>query len=83
MNVKKILIKIWNGFKKGWMKFAHILGIINTTILLSIFYVVLIGIYAILIGIPKRLINVFRKEQTSYWINHKQGKDIHGYKYPF
>jgi hypothetical protein len=83
MNVKKILGKIWKGLKKGWMKFAHTLGRINTTILLSIFYFVLVGIYAIIIGIPKKIILILRKQPTTYWIDHKQGKDIHGYKYPF
>ncbi len=73
----------WKGFKKGWMKFAHVLGIINTTILLSIFYFVLVGIYAIIVGLPKKLIQVFKKHPSSYWINHKQGRDIHNYKYPF
>lgn len=79
MNAKRILVKIWQGFKKGWMKFAHTLGLINTTILLTILYFVLIGIYAILIGLPKRIFDFFKKNKT-YWIEHKSMKD---YKYPF
>ncbi|MFC1599551.1 hypothetical protein ACFL3T_00805 [Patescibacteria group bacterium] len=62
------------------MAFAHTLGRINTTILLTIFYFILVGIYAVIIGIPKRFIEVFKKQPTTYWIDHKQGKD---YKYPF
>lgn len=80
MSVKNILVKIWKGIKKGWMKFAHTLGVINTTILLTIFYFILIGIYAIIIGLPKKLIQLLRKAPETYWIDHKNVKD---YKYPF
>jgi hypothetical protein len=80
MSVKKVLVKIWKGFKNGWMKFAHTLGRINTNILLTIFYFILIGIYAIIIGLPKKIIQLISKKPKTYWIEHKKVKD---YKYPF
>jgi len=78
--MKNVLRKIWQSIKKGWMAFAHTLGRINTTILLTIFYFVLVGIYAIVIGVPKRIIQILRKQPTTYWLDHKAGRD---YKYPF
>lgn len=42
---------------RWWMKFALLLGTINGFLILSIFYLVIIGIYAI----PMRLL---RKKQT-------------------
>ena len=54
---------------RGWMKFAHVLAVVNTTLLLTIVYVVLIGPIALVrklfrrdtleIGIPP--------EQESFW----------------
>ncbi|MFC1655994.1 hypothetical protein ACFL3C_03935 [Patescibacteria group bacterium] len=76
------LKKIWNGFKKGWMKFAHVLGVINTTILLTIFYFVLIGVYAIITNIFKLITFPFRKKSDTYWIPRKE-LDPEGHKHPF
>ncbi|MFC1810883.1 hypothetical protein ACFLZH_05265 [Patescibacteria group bacterium] len=81
--MKEFLKKIGRGFKKGWMKFAHTLGRINTTILLTIFYIVLVGIYAILIGFPKRIYALVRKNPETYYITLKKSKDLNSYKYPF
>jgi hypothetical protein len=71
--------------KKIWLKFAHILGIINTTILLSILYFLIIGIYAVIrniINLPKKLIF---KEAKTYWIkrNLNENLDIENFKHPF
>jgi len=74
--MKEILKKI----KTGWLKFAHALGVVNTTILLTVFYIVFIGIYAILIGVPKKIIELVRRNPDSYYISHTNSKD---YKYPF
>lgn len=72
--------KILKSIKTGWLKFAHAIGVVNTTILLSVFYIVLIGIYAIIIGLPKRIFDHFKKNPDSFYITHTQSKE---YKYPF
>lgn len=72
--------KILKSIKTGWLKFAHALGVVNTTILLTVFYIVLIGIYSIIIGVPKKIYSFFKKKPASYYIPHSSSKD---YKYPF
>jgi len=79
----KILKKIWAGFKKGWMKFAHILGKINTTILLSIVYFVIIGIYSIIARLFKLITFPFRKTPETYWVTREEKFDIESLKHPF
>lgn len=62
--MKKVLSLLW----QGWKKFAHVLGIVNTRILLTITYVIIIGIVAIisrLIGAD--LLDRRMKERPSYW----------------
>lgn len=81
--MKKFLKKTGRGLKKGWMAFAHTLGRINTTILLTVFYIVLVGIYAILMGVPKRLFALVRKNPETYYVTPKKPKDSDSYKYPF
>ncbi len=77
------LKEIWGWIKKGWMKFAHVLGVINTTILLTIFYFVLIGVYAVVSNLFKLLALPFRKKPNTYWIPHKENPDLENYKHPF
>jgi hypothetical protein len=74
--MKNLLKKV----KTGWLKFAHALGVVNTTILLTVFYVVFIGIYAILTRIPIKIIELIKKNPDTYYIPHKKSTD---YKYPF
>jgi hypothetical protein len=33
---------MWRAFCAGWMRFAHVLGIINTTVLLTLVYLVVV-----------------------------------------
>ena len=77
------LKKIWIGFKKGWMKFAHTLGRINTTILLTILYFVIIGIYSIIARIIKLITLPFKKEPQTYWITREDKFDPDSFKHPF
>jgi hypothetical protein len=67
--MKNFLIKI----KKSWLSFARLLGKVNTMILLSLVYMVFIGIMAL-------IVRLFRKDllqkrmnlvQRSYWQNKK------------
>ena len=62
--MKKVLSLLW----QGWKKFAHVLGIINTRILLTLTYITVIAIVAIisrLIGAD--LLDRRMKRRPSYW----------------
>ena len=51
----------------GWKKFSHCLGIVMSTIILTLLWVFGFGVYAVIIKIitfPKR----FASEPNSYWI---------------
>jgi hypothetical protein len=54
-----------------WMKFAHVLGIIMSTIILTVFWIVAIGLYAIIlkiISIPK----LWKGKPSTYWIESEK-----------
>ncbi len=65
--MKKILLLIWS----GWKKFAHVLGIVNTKILLTLTYFLILSVISIigrLFGadlLDRRMIS-----KQSYW--HKR-----------
>jgi len=66
---------------RGWMAFSHILGMIMSTIILTILWIVGFGIYAVILKIitlPAR----FRKEPDSFWIEVKP-EPIENMRYPF
>jgi len=66
------------------MKFAHILGVINSTILLTIMYFVIVGIYALLLKLYMFLSWPFRKKTPStYWVEKSMKFDPQSHKYPF
>lgn len=51
---------------KWWMKFAVLLGTINGFIILTLFYFIIIGLYAL----PHHLIKLFKKPNknaATYW----------------
>ena len=57
-----------NWLYAGWKKFAHILGIIMSFLILSLFWIFVVGIYALiskLIRLPK----MFAKKPETYWID--------------
>ena len=71
--------QIWNFLKllwKGWKKFAHILGVVNTRILLTVTYFVIfaIGFLGVLISradlLDRRMI-----KKPSYYHNREPFKD--------
>lgn len=78
-----ILKKIWNVIKKGWMKFAHVVGVVNTTILLTILYFVIVGIYSIITRIISFIALPFRKKTATYWISREESFDPQSCKHPF
>lgn len=56
---------VWKLFMKYWMKFAHLLGTVNGFIIVSVIYIVVLGIYAL----PYRLWRLTKKRKfvNSYW----------------
>ncbi len=40
--MKTLLLRAWKAFYAGWMRFAHVLGIVNTAVLLTLIYIILI-----------------------------------------
>lgn len=50
-----------------WKKFSHYLGLVMSSIILSVLWIVGIGLYAIIFKLTK----AFKKEttKTSYWID--------------
>lgn len=60
--MNRILDKIW----QGWKKIAHAIGKVNTRILLTLFYFIIIGFVALI----KNIIKVFSSKsiKDSNWI---------------
>lgn len=63
--MKKITKKLYS----YWMKFAHILGEINSRIIFTIIFFVVFGIYALI----AKFLYLFKKDspRTSYWMEKK------------
>lgn len=49
----------------GWMAISHKIGLVMSSIILSLLWIVMFGLYAIILNI----ITIFQKKriQTSYW----------------
>jgi len=62
--------ELFKALKSYWMKFAHAWGWVMTRIVLTIVYIVVIGIPAIIIWIIRKdLLNRRFRTVTSYWID--------------
>ena len=62
--MKKVLSLLW----AGWKKFAHVLGIINTKILLTLTYFIIIAVVAIIMKLfRKDPLDRRMKPSASYW----------------
>jgi|TARA_B100001964_G_C13719897_1_gene374127 hypothetical protein len=62
---------------KYWMKFAHFIEVISSTIIFTILFVIVFGIYAIIqhfIYLILFLIKGRREQKTTYWIEKKYNK---------
>lgn len=68
---------LWN----GWIAFSHALGIVMSTIILTILWIVGFGLYAVILRIVT-LPSLFRKSPESYWIEAKPAS-IEEMRYPF
>jgi len=75
-------MKFLRFLKKIWLGFAHILGTVNTFLLLLVIYIVVIGVYAIIYK-PFKWIGILimrTKKVPTYWSTYEHNKD---YNYPF
>lgn len=66
---------------RGWMAFSHVLGMIMSTIILTILWIVGFGIYAIILRIIQ-IPSFFRKTPETYWIDAKPAS-VEEMRYPF
>jgi hypothetical protein len=70
--IKQFFSLLW----RGWKKFAHVLGIINTRILLTITYFVVIMIAAVVRMIARAdLLDRRMDKKPSYYHNREPFKD--------
>ncbi len=68
-------IKYKNKFLRGWMKIVRPIGIVQTYILISIFYFVIVPIWSLgRITDPLRL--RLKKDGSSYWEQRRQQGDL-------
>ena len=59
------------------MKFAHVVGIVNSTIILTILFVIVFGIYSIIqrfIYLIIFLIKGHKEQKATYWVEKKYNK---------
>ena len=57
---------------RGWMKFAHVLGRINTAILLTLFYFLFLGLAKLITVISRAdLLDNRWKDRPSFWRGRK------------
>ena len=80
--MKKLISRI----KDGWMYFARTLGRVNTIILLTLVYVVIIGPMALLVKILRKdlLQKKMNSTLTSYWRGRASNEPtIERHKYQF
>ena len=60
---------IWGPVYRGWMRFAHVLGIVNTTLLLTIVFVlVVVPIRIVWLIIRKDPLRIRSTGIASHWI---------------
>jgi hypothetical protein len=79
------LKKTLDVLKKSWMAFAHAVGWFNTRLLLTIFYVIIIGIPAIVLKLfGKDLLDRKPGRTMSYWVEkEKVGNTLEEAKHQF
>ena len=60
--------KILKALYRGWMKFAHLIGKVNTAILLTIFYYTIMGLARLVTLLGRRdLLDQRLGDRPSYW----------------
>ena len=72
----KLIIDFFKLLWKGWKKFAHILGVVNTRILLTITYFVIFAIGSIFVVASRAdLLDRKMEKKASYYHNREPFKD--------
>lgn len=67
------MMKIGKTLYRWWMKFAHALAVVNTTVLLTIVYVFLIGPMSLAVWLLRKdFLRHRTKEDSSFWISREQ-----------
>ena len=70
--IKQFFSLLW----RGWKKFAHILGIVNTRILLTLTYFIIFAVASIFVLASRAdLLDRKMKKQPSYYHNRTPFKD--------
>jgi len=66
-----MLKTVWTHIKKGWMKFAEVLGWVNTRLLLGLTYIIILGPISLIMLILRKdpLRKRMNKRATTYWIS--------------
>jgi hypothetical protein len=57
----------WTPLKKPWKVFAKKLGVVNSTIILTVFFAVFMGLYSILLKLGQWVVTPFRRPIASRW----------------
>ncbi len=80
--MRKILKTLW----AGWKYFAHIIGVVNTRIILTILYFVLFGFVSIILFVLRNDLLQRRRKiiKQSFWkAKEPQKLDLNLYKHQF
>lgn len=48
---------------RGWTRFAHAIGAVNSAVVFAVIFYVVLGLYAL----PLRLIRLFSRKRTTAW----------------
>ena len=67
--------KLWKIFRPYWMKFAHVVGEVNQSILLGVLYFLVIGIYSLFLKIINILKYFLGKKPTTMWQDFTENQD--------
>lgn len=62
-----VLKRLWKTVFGWWMAFAHVLGHVNTIILLTVMYVLIIGPSWVVVSVLRKDL-LRRRPRRSYWI---------------
>ena len=72
----KLIMQFFSLLWRGWKKFAHILGIVNTKILLTITYFILLSVAALIRTMARAdLLDRKMDKKPSYYHNREPFKD--------
>jgi predicted anti-sigma-YlaC factor YlaD len=72
----KLIIDFFKLLWKGWKKFAHILGVVNTRILLTITYFIIFAIASVAVLMSRAdLLDRKMDKKASYYHNREPFKD--------